>query len=114
MLGSLPPTLDQTYERMLLNINEESVEDAKRLLALLCCAKRPLPVAEVIEGIAVELGDKPRLNSDARLFDQDEVRRLSPGLLELDEDLGGTIQMTAWAVIARPGYDSHTFQSKSI
>ena len=71
---------------MLLNIDEESVDDARRMLTLLCYAKRPLAVPEVIEGIAVELGDNPRLNPDGRLPDEDEIRRVCPGLIELDFD----------------------------
>jgi hypothetical protein len=69
---------------MLLGINEASVEDARRMLTLLCCAKSPLTVLELIEGIAVELGDDARLNLDGRLEDGDELRRLCPGLIEVD------------------------------
>lgn len=84
LLVSLPRSLDKTYERILLGIDEESVDDARRILTLLCCAKRPLTVPELIEGIAVELGDSPRLNPDGRLPDGDEIRRVCPGLIEID------------------------------
>ncbi|VUC23020.1 unnamed protein product [Clonostachys rosea] len=83
LLSSLPRSLDKTYERMLLNINEEYIEDASRVLSLLTCAKRPLTVLEVIEAVAVELGDSPALNPDGRLLDGDEILRLCPGFLEL-------------------------------
>ncbi|KAH7140751.1 hypothetical protein EDB81DRAFT_63987 [Dactylonectria macrodidyma] len=51
LLESLPPSLGKTYERMLLNIEEDSVEDARRLLMLLCVSNEPLSVEEVIEGM---------------------------------------------------------------
>ncbi|KAJ2988860.1 hypothetical protein NUW58_g3758 [Xylaria curta] len=84
LLASLPRSLDKTYERMLMNIGEESVEDARRILTLLCCAKRPLTTLELIEGIAVELGDRPRLNIDGRLDDEEDIHRICPGLIEVD------------------------------
>ncbi|KAH7124373.1 hypothetical protein EDB81DRAFT_220297 [Dactylonectria macrodidyma] len=53
LLKSLPQTLDETYERMLSNIPSSSKDYARQMLTLLCCAKRPLSVAELIDGIAV-------------------------------------------------------------
>lgn len=84
LLRSLPRDLDKTYERILSSIDIVFEEDARRILALLCCTKRPLTIAELIEGIAVELGDDPRLNPEARLFSEDEIHRICPGLLEID------------------------------
>ena len=83
-LVSLPQGLDETYKRMLLNIQEVSVQDAKRILTLLCCAKRPLTVAELIDATAVELEDEPRLNPDGRLPGEDSIREVCPGLVEFD------------------------------
>ncbi|KAK1763796.1 hypothetical protein QBC33DRAFT_596465 [Phialemonium atrogriseum] len=62
LLASLPQSLDQTYERMLSNIPPASVRYAQQMLTLLCCALRPLTVPELIDGIAVELGDSPKFN----------------------------------------------------
>ncbi|KFY05580.1 hypothetical protein V492_08436 [Pseudogymnoascus sp. VKM F-4246] len=82
-LVSLPLGLDDTYERMLSSIDQVSVQDARRILTLLCCAKRPLTVPELIDANAVELGDKPRLNPDGRLPSKDEILGVCPGLVEL-------------------------------
>ncbi|GAB1315662.1 NACHT domain-containing protein [Madurella fahalii] len=82
LLGSLPRTLDKTYERMLSNIDEESADDARRILTLLCTAKRPLTVEELIDGIAVELGDDPRFNEDSRLMNEADIRRICPGFID--------------------------------
>lgn len=89
LLASLPRSLDETYERMLLNIDEGSAKYARRALTFLCCAKRPLTVAEVIEGMAVELGDSPRLNTKRRLHDQDDLHQVCPGFIKVDVDPRG-------------------------
>jgi ankyrin repeat protein len=69
---------------MLHNIEEESVDDARRILTLLCTAKRPLRVEELIDGIAVELGDDAKFNEDSRLMNQDDIRHICPGFIEVD------------------------------
>jgi len=74
---------------MLLRISEESVDDARRVLTLLCCAKRPLTVPELIEGIAVELGVDPRFNPDGRLEDEDDIYRICPGIIEVNQQPNG-------------------------
>ncbi|KAF4981773.1 hypothetical protein FZEAL_2495 [Fusarium zealandicum] len=82
-LASLPRSLGKTYERMLLNVDERLVEDARRLLTLLCYAKRPLKVFEVIEGLAVELGDDPKVNITKRLHDSEDILKICPGLVDI-------------------------------
>jgi ankyrin repeat domain-containing protein 50 len=82
-LNSLPRSLDETYNRMLMNIDPELAEDAKRILTLLCFAKRPVTVQEIIEGLAVELGENPRLNDKRRLGDPNDVIRICPGLISI-------------------------------
>ena len=99
-LVSLPQGLDETYKRMLLNIDEVSVQDAKRILTLLCCAKRPLTVAELIDATAVELEDEPRLNPDGRLLGEDAIRAVCPGLVEFDvrRDEDTTVRIAHFSV----------------
>ncbi|KAI5463253.1 hypothetical protein BGZ63DRAFT_352374 [Mariannaea sp. PMI_226] len=87
LLYSLPRSLDETYERMLSNIPLTSLDYAQRLLTLLCCSRRPLKVSEVIDGIAVELGDDPKLNRKRRLRDVHSIHKLCPGLVEADLNL---------------------------
>ena len=71
---------------MLSSIDKESVGDARRILILLCCARRLLTVLELIDGVAVELGDDPRLNIDGRLLGEDEIQCVCPGLIGVDVD----------------------------
>jgi len=84
LLVSLPQSLDETYERMLSNITATSVEYARRILTLLCCAERPLTVPELIDGVAVELGDLPRFNPNRKLKNVDGILHVCPGLIEVD------------------------------
>ncbi|KAM7182918.1 Ankyrin repeat-containing domain protein [Rhypophila sp. PSN 637] len=89
LLKLLPKSLDETYERMLLKIDDAWVEDTQRMLTLLCCAKRPLTVPELVDAIAVELGDRPIFNPDGRLGDVDAIHDVCPGLIEIDEQASG-------------------------
>ncbi len=74
-LNELPRTLDETYERILLGIDEEKQEYAIRLFRCLAFSRRPLRVKELAEVIAVEFdaGRIPRLNVNLRPGDADEA-----------------------------------------
>ncbi|KAK4196223.1 ankyrin repeat, PH and SEC7 domain-containing protein secG [Triangularia verruculosa] len=85
LLASLPRTLHETYERMLLNIDEDLADDARRALTLLCTATRPLTAAELIDAMAVELGELPMFNRDKILSGADDILHICPGLLEVDQ-----------------------------
>src|SRR5947207_1953621 len=82
-LRSLPRSLDETYERMLCNIDESCVEDARRILTLLCFSTRPLTVAELIHGYAVDLNELARLDCEGRLLDTDSLSEICPGLIDI-------------------------------
>ncbi|KAL9128866.1 MAG: hypothetical protein Q9217_002555 [Psora testacea] len=86
VLGSLPQSLHETYERMLCNIGDSLIEDARRILTLLCFARRPLKVQELIDGVAVELNGSTGLNRRRRLQDSDDIRVICPGFVEFGAD----------------------------
>lgn len=67
---------------MLLNIPSACQQYARQMLTLLCCAKRPLTVPELADGIAVVLQPVPRLNVKRRLRGVEAVRQVCPGLIE--------------------------------
>jgi ankyrin repeat protein len=78
MLKELPETLDETYERILRNINKANRDLAHRLLQCLTVAVRPLRVAELAEVLAVDFGTASGggtsiLNTDWRWEDQQEA-----------------------------------------
>ena len=77
LLKELPETLDETYERILRNINKANRDLAHRLQCL-TVAVRPLRVAELAEVLAVDFGTASRgetskLNTDWRWEDQQEA-----------------------------------------
>ncbi|KAF5491863.1 Ankyrin repeat and KH domain-containing protein 1 [Colletotrichum siamense] len=71
LLTSLPRTLDETYEKMLLAITPGFQDYARQMLMLLCCAKRPLTVEELIYGMAVDLGSVGSRSEDTDSEDVD-------------------------------------------
>jgi hypothetical protein len=60
ILVELPETLDETYERVLKEINKANREHARRLLQCLTVASRPLRVAELAEVLAIDFAARPR------------------------------------------------------
>ena len=78
VLDELPETLDETYERVLREINKANREHALRLLHCLTVAIRPLRVEELAEVLAVDFDAGrqrgiPKLNPDWRWSDQHQA-----------------------------------------
>ncbi len=78
ILDELPETLDETYERVLKDINKVNQKHAIRLLHCLAVAIRPLRVEELAEVLAVDFdaarqGRIPKLNPNWRWVDQHQA-----------------------------------------
>ena len=77
MLAKLPKTLDETYERVLKDINENNRERACRLLHCLAVSVRPLRVEELAEILTFDFdaaeGGIPKFHADRRPKDQEEA-----------------------------------------
>ena len=78
ILEELPETLDETYERVLREINKANREHARRLLQCLTVALRPLRVEELAEVLAIDFdapaqGRFPQLNANWRWADQHQA-----------------------------------------
>jgi ankyrin repeat protein len=78
VLDELPETLDETYKRILREVNKANREHARRLLHCLTVAIRPLRVEELAEVLAVDFdathqGGTPKLNPDWRWADQHQA-----------------------------------------
>ena len=78
MLDEVPDTLDETYERVLKEINKAKREHARRLLQCITVAVRPLHIAELAEVLAVDFGTTSgggtsTLNPDWRWEDQEQA-----------------------------------------
>ncbi|KAH7133988.1 ankyrin repeat-containing domain protein [Dactylonectria macrodidyma] len=101
LLNSLPETLDETYERMLNNISLGSRDYARQILSMLCCATRRLAATELIEGMAVQLGDPLRFNPKCCLKNMEAIQRVCPGFVELDANCrteGTTVRLAHFSV----------------
>ena len=93
LLEELPESLDETYERILKDINKANRAHAHRLLQCLTVAVRPLRVSELAEVLAVDFGMASRggmskLNTDWRWEDQQHaILSTCPSFISvLDED----------------------------
>jgi ankyrin repeat protein len=105
ILGELPETLDETYERVLREIHKTNREHALRLLQCLTVAIRPLRVDELAEVLAVDfnavrLGEIPKLNPNWRWEDQhDAVLFTCSSLIAIvDEDGSQVVQFSHFSV----------------
>jgi hypothetical protein len=97
MLKELPETLDETYERILREINKANRNHAHRLLQCLTAAVRPLRVAELAEVLAVDFGtasheETSKLNTDWRWEDQQEaVLSTCSSLISIVDEAGSQV-----------------------
>ena len=78
ILEALPDTLDETYERVLREINKANRDHARRLLQCLTVALRPLRVEELAEVLAIDFnapahGGIPQLNPNWRWADHHQA-----------------------------------------
>jgi ankyrin repeat protein len=73
ILQELPKSLDETYQRILKEINNANQKEAHRLLQCLAVASRPLSVEELAEVLAldVDAGGIPRFNAKWRWEDHE-------------------------------------------
>lgn len=84
-LQTLPRDMNETYERMLCNIDESCIDDVRRILTMLCFAIRPITTAELIDAHAVDLQQPPFLDREGRLLDTESLMEICAGMLETVE-----------------------------
>lgn len=82
-LASLPKTMDDTYERILCNINEEYAEDALKILQWLAFSARLLGLREVAEATAITLDDIPRFHPEDRIRHYTDVLAICSSLVSV-------------------------------
>jgi len=105
MLEELPETLDETYERILKEINKANRDHAHRLLQCLTVAARPLRVAELAEILVVDFrtathGGTSKLNADWRWEDQEQavLSTCSSLIVVVEEDGDQVVQFSHFSV----------------
>ena len=76
-LKELPESLDETYERIVMDIRKANKAQAYRMLKCLAVAIRPLSVAELAELLTIEFDaakdEIPKLNTDWRWEDHEQA-----------------------------------------
>jgi ankyrin repeat protein len=82
-LASLPPTLDETYDRILCAIDKASFEYAVRILRWLAFSARPLLLEEVAEVVAIDLERNPSFDSDEVFEDPSDVLSICKSLVSI-------------------------------
>ena len=92
-LEELPKSLDETYKRILKEINNTNREHAYRLLQCLAVASRPLKVEELAEVLAFDFtGGIPKSISDWRWEDrEDAVLSACSSLISVISNYGSRI-----------------------
>ena len=97
ILEELPETLDETYERVLREINKANREHARRLLQCLTIALRPLRVEELAEVLAIDFdapahGGIPQSNPNWRWADQHQaILSTCSSLIAIVDDRGSKV-----------------------
>lgn len=85
-LKSLPATLPQTYERILLNIGEDYSQYALKMLQWLTYSKRPLSLLQLAEVIAIDEDENPRFDPERRFPEPEDILLICSSLVTATED----------------------------
>ncbi|KAI9892457.1 MAG: hypothetical protein M1814_001414 [Vezdaea aestivalis] len=80
-LRSIPKTLDQTYEQMLMDIDEDYVDQVIAALSLIAFSKGPLALTELAEAMLIDRKRRPSLDLEDRYFEPSQALRFTRGLI---------------------------------
>lgn len=86
-LASLPKTLDDTYERILCNIDKDHAADALKVLQWLAFSARPLELQEVAEATAITLDELPRFDPEDRLRHPTDILAICSSLISVSRPI---------------------------
>ncbi|KAK6523910.1 hypothetical protein TWF281_001875 [Arthrobotrys megalospora] len=81
LLNSLPGTLEETYDRILLSIPDETWEIARSALMLLTYSLRPLTLQELADGMVVDIVEQRFDAEEHRLIYYREVLEICSSLV---------------------------------
>ncbi|KAE9371255.1 hypothetical protein N431DRAFT_376754 [Stipitochalara longipes BDJ] len=88
-LRDLPKTLDDTYSRLFLDIDEEYREEARSALLWLAFSNRPLLLTELAEAIVVRPLADPPFDPEERFPDPESVLQILSSLVSISRNSGG-------------------------
>lgn len=84
-LHGLPKTLDDTYSRLFLEIDDAYREDAMKALLWLAFSDRPLLLAELAEAIVVRPLSHPPFDPEERFPDPESVLQILSSLVSVND-----------------------------
>jgi hypothetical protein len=92
-LLNLPKGLDESYDRIISQIDERRHDDARKLLQWLAFSVRPLELAELVEVVAVDFRsrDLPWFDCSRRYYDARDVVRVCSGFISIAQGIDTTI-----------------------
>lgn len=85
-LQSLPNTLDETYARILHNIDESWSQYVIQILEWLVYSATPLKLTEVAELVAIDIDDDPPFDPDRRLSDPKDILAMCSSLITMSKE----------------------------
>ena len=103
-LGTLPPTLDKTYDRILSAISEADSQYAVPILRWLTFSARPLSVDEVAEIVAIDLEDEAKFDREEVLEDPLDVLNICSSLVIMTTDEKDRETRSARQIVALAHY----------
>lgn len=80
-LDSLPPTLDETYDRILCSIHPTYMSEVLHILQWLTFSKRPLSLEEVAEIVAFNGENCSQFDGNSRLAEPKDILRICSSLV---------------------------------
>jgi ankyrin repeat protein len=85
-LQSLPKTLDETYARILSNIDESWSQYVTQILEWLVFSATPLRLTEVAELVAIDIDDDPAFDPDKRLEEPTDILTMCSSLITITKE----------------------------
>ena len=107
-LDSLPKTLDETYDRILCQIDPLFTREVLHILQWLTCSLRPLSLDEVAETVAFDVDSDHKFNVENRLAEPEDVLNMCSSLvinIETNSDDEGVFELDNHGIILEQDSD---------
>ena len=95
-LASLPKTLDQTYERILLTLDDEYKDYVVRILRWLVFSSRPLSTREIAQVAALDADREPAFDEDEEFDDERAICSVCSSLVTVTSDYSPPVEWHGW------------------
>lgn len=92
-LASLPQTLEATYERILLNIDDAYFSYAFKILQWLCFCRHPLDGEAILDITGIDINQTPQYDPERRLQELEDIKTVCSSLIVIVDDTWGGIEI---------------------